>query len=310
MENPLVSVVVFAYNSSTTIIQTLDSIKAQKYDNIELIVTDDGSTDDTVKKSYIWSQNNGNRFFRCIVLQHNENTGIVANVKRGYAASTGIWMKGIAADDLLLPTCISDYVEYLNKHDYADAIFGKMWYFDNLHKYYNDRYNIGRKLYERLSKSELKIAIYKFNPIAAPTAFLKRECYFRIGEVDNEFKMIEDWPLWIKMAHESCNLLFMDKVVVEYRISNSSVSNGTNPNKAIFEKELPLVRMKADSYLEEINIFSKLYFYTFRKRLSGNIIWKVLYLFNVLNPFYFQYKKVMKVYNWAISDSKHTHSLQ
>lgn len=302
----LISVVVFSYNSSSTIIETLDSIYAQTYKNIELIISDDGSSDDTVKKTQRWSKSKCNRFFRFVVVKNVENSGIVANIKRGYAASTGKWVKSIAADDHMLPTCISDFVEYTSKHDFADIVFGKMWYFDKSRKYFDDKYNIGIKMYEKLSKSEFKIAVYKYNPIAAPTAFLRRESYYRIGEVDDNFKMIEDWPLWMKMAHASCNLTFMDKYVVEYRISDNSISNGNNPFRSLYEEELVLVRSKAKEYLVNMNFFSKLYFFSYKKKLSGSLFWKIIHLINALNPFYYQYKHVIKVYNWAKSNNNNS----
>ena len=65
----LISVVVFSYNSSSTIIETLDSIYAQTYKNIELIISDDGSSDDTVKKTQRWSKSKCNRFLGSSLLR-------------------------------------------------------------------------------------------------------------------------------------------------------------------------------------------------------------------------------------------------
>ena len=71
----LVSVVVVVYNSSETVVETLDTILKQTYRNIELIVTDDCSTDDTVKIVKSWMIENHKRFARCGIVKNKKNFG-------------------------------------------------------------------------------------------------------------------------------------------------------------------------------------------------------------------------------------------
>ena len=72
----LVSVIVYTYHSSETIIETLNSIKEQTYPMIELIVSDDASVDGTVDKVKHWIQKNQKRFVRCEVFVNLHNMGI------------------------------------------------------------------------------------------------------------------------------------------------------------------------------------------------------------------------------------------
>ncbi|MBH2024900.1 MAG: glycosyltransferase, partial [Flavobacteriales bacterium] len=81
--NPLVSVVVITYNSSKYVMETLESVKAQTYENIELIISDDGSTDHTIEMCRVWLAQNNNRFPKTKLLTVEENTGIPANCNRG-----------------------------------------------------------------------------------------------------------------------------------------------------------------------------------------------------------------------------------
>ena len=116
MKNPLVSIPIVTYNSATYIIETLESVKNQTYQNIELIVSDDCSTDDTVAKCREWIEINKERFGRAEVLTAERNTGVSTNLNRAEAACKGEWVKFLDGDDLLLPTCVEDYIEYVSAH--------------------------------------------------------------------------------------------------------------------------------------------------------------------------------------------------
>ena len=103
---PLVSVAVITYNSSKYVLDTLESIKAQTYKNIELIISDDSSTDNTMQLCKDWCDQNKDRFVRIQVIEPEKNTGVAANCNRAEAACEGDWVKLIAGDDMLLPDCI------------------------------------------------------------------------------------------------------------------------------------------------------------------------------------------------------------
>ena len=73
---PLVSVVVITYNSSNYLLDTLESFKAQTYKNIELVITDDHSSDDTIAISEKWLIANGSFFYSTKLVKAEKNTGI------------------------------------------------------------------------------------------------------------------------------------------------------------------------------------------------------------------------------------------
>ena len=83
-DNPLVSIVVITYNSAEYVLETLESAKIQTYQNIELIVSDDCSKDDTVRICREWLEQNGERFVRTDLVMSNKNTGVPANCNRAY----------------------------------------------------------------------------------------------------------------------------------------------------------------------------------------------------------------------------------
>lgn len=125
-EKTLVSVVVVAYNSSKTILETLDSIFAQTYSPLELIIADDASTDDTAAIAREWIDAHRSRFVRTELVIAEKNGGISANCNRGCSRAQGDLMKSIAADDILLPNCITDNVDFMNTHPEATVVFSKI----------------------------------------------------------------------------------------------------------------------------------------------------------------------------------------
>ena len=125
MTTPSVSIAVVTYNSAKTILETLESIKVQTYPNLELIISDDCSTDHTVSLCREWVEKNKERFDRVELITAEKNTGVSANFNRAEAACQGEWVKPIAGDDLLMPNCIEECVNYAEKHPDAYAIFGR-----------------------------------------------------------------------------------------------------------------------------------------------------------------------------------------
>jgi len=124
-DKPLVSVTVITYNSAKFVLETLESIRQQTYSNIELIISDDCSKDNTVELCQQWINEHGGRFVRSTIVTTPVNTGVAANFNRAIDNSNGEWIKGIAGDDLLLPTSVADYINYINDNDESKIVFGK-----------------------------------------------------------------------------------------------------------------------------------------------------------------------------------------
>ena len=108
--SPLVSIVIITYNSSTTIVETLDSVKRQTYSNIELIVSDDCSADNTVEVVKGWMERNKSRFVRAKLIESDVNTGVAVNLNRGNKDARGIWLKSIAGDDKQYRTALKRHI--------------------------------------------------------------------------------------------------------------------------------------------------------------------------------------------------------
>jgi len=119
---PLVSVVVPMFNHARFVAAALDSVLAEGYPNLELLVLDDGSRDGSADVAAAWIQEHGGRFARC-ELRRQENAGICRTLNRLVASSRGTYIVPLASDDQLVPGGIRARVDALEASGWQ-AAFG------------------------------------------------------------------------------------------------------------------------------------------------------------------------------------------
>lgn len=115
MDRPLVSAVVITYKAEKYIKETLDSVFSQNYENLEIVITDDNSPDNTFEiiKEYV-SSYKGNS--KVILNQNNPNLGIAGNVNKGINLSHGDYICIFDGDDVAYPNRISQSLDIILKH--------------------------------------------------------------------------------------------------------------------------------------------------------------------------------------------------
>ena len=230
----LVSVGVLTYNSSSTIIETLESIKRQTYPKIELVISDDCSRDDTVEKCKDWLVKNEKYFESANLLTVDENTGVSANANRCQRASTGLWIKIIAGDDILFDKCVSICVNFAQEHPKAMFIGSQHIPFrtvDNemeIEFSENDKIRIEKlKLFNSLDVSEQYKLIFERDLIFTPTLFYKKDL-FKIVSFNEKYKTLEDYPFKLDVLRLGIKYYHIEQDTVYYRISNNSISNNVS----------------------------------------------------------------------------------
>jgi glycosyltransferase involved in cell wall biosynthesis len=106
-DQPLVSIVAVCYNHAQFVVETLDSIKAQNYPHIELLIMDDCSTDDSVAVIKEWIKHNN---YDCTFIAHEENQGLCKTLNESLSILKGKYFQLVACDDTLLKTKIATQV--------------------------------------------------------------------------------------------------------------------------------------------------------------------------------------------------------
>lgn len=227
MDLPLVSINVLAYNASSFIVETLDSIKAQTYPNIELIVSDDASSDNTISVTQKWLDENGNRFNGVQLLVAESNQGVTASSNRALKASSGIYWKPIGSDDLLMPDAIEKFVGYMISHPESKIVFGNQITFtgDFKDKNFQKDKLLFRHLYFKDSTTALQQRKFQTRHFlgCAPASFGVVATLREVGGFDTRYPMNEDGPLYKRLTSHGYKLHYLDEYVVYRRVHEGSI---------------------------------------------------------------------------------------
>lgn len=249
---PLVSICIPSYNHQNYISQTIESIILQDYQNIELIIIDDCSIDNSDAVINSFFDKCKRRFSRFEYIKNAKNKGISYNLNQAIKWAQGKYFYAIASDDILMPFKTSLLVSEIEKLDdsyaaiFGDALFinenGKKVYINNDKKLfeYNDEHSITdikiNKYYSTVTEFFLKdrklnkindnifdinysdILISNFIP--AMSSLLKLQCMKKVGGFKNGNRM-EDLEMWLKLA-QLYKLSFIKKPVALYRIHSSN----------------------------------------------------------------------------------------
>ena len=218
-KQPLVSIVVITYNSAEYVLETLDSALGQTYPNIEIIISDDCSKDNTVSLCREWINEHSSSGIAIQLLEAPHNTGTAANNNRGLKATHGEWIKFIAGDDILMPTCVEDNIEYINNHPEARIVFSDFVVLSGSkgdYKKNKSDYKVRTDgFFELDAEGQLLQLLYK-NILPAPTFFISGKVIREYG-FDESYKYLEDTPLWIRLTSEGYRFSSFDKITVMYR---------------------------------------------------------------------------------------------
>lgn len=181
---PLVSVITPSYNQGEFIRETIDSVLEQDYSNIEYIVMDGGSTDETVDilKEY------GEKIVWC----SEKDEGQADAVNKGLKIARGKIIGWLNSDDTYCDGAIERVVSFFNTHPKVDMVYGEGYYIDKEGNV-TDRY-----LTERYDKKRLAETCI----ICQPSAFFRREFVETVGGLDKNLQLCMDYDLWMKMAQQ------------------------------------------------------------------------------------------------------------
>lgn len=230
LENPLVSVIVITYNSSKFILETLESVANQSYKNIEIIITDDCSTDDTTLICEKWIREKGQRFIRIKLIKSSKNAGITGNCNRGYQVAKGEWIKLLAGDDLLTINGIEMFVNCgLNVSNDTEILVSQQIEFEFIDKvdYSNiNPKNFSEKIFRpSTTAKEQLILLLGGKYLLGSAAIYKKSLLDRLNGFDKECEMVEDFPIFVRYTFINGKIHFLKGATILHRRHDNAVTS-------------------------------------------------------------------------------------
>lgn len=198
-----ISVVTVVYNGVNTIERTIKSVlEKQSYKNIEYIIIDGGSNDDTVDIIKEYED-------KVTYWHSKKDDGIYNAMNIGISKATGDYIALINADDWLEDDCISQVVKILEEDNSIDILHGNINYVkDRISKEYKPKLNESAFLWHGMSYFH-------------PTFFVRKEVYQKI-KYDENYRLLSDYKFTIECFKHNVKFYYLDKVLVSFSADGAS----------------------------------------------------------------------------------------
>ena len=208
------SVVLPCFNGAQWIGEAIESVLTQTYGDLELLVIDDGSTDDS--KAIVASYLSDERA-RYI---YQENRGFSAAINRGLEEGRGSLIGFVGQDDLWLPRKLEMQVRYLAEHKDVDMVHSSYLSVDSMG---NEIELIDLRVPDFSTRRELMEYLFVDNFLGFETVLVKRECFREAGLFDERMMGFSDHDMWLRIAGRF-HIAYMDQPLVKKREHASQLS--------------------------------------------------------------------------------------
>jgi teichuronic acid biosynthesis glycosyltransferase TuaG len=220
MDAPLISIIMPAYNASEFILETLESVKKQTYTNWEIILVNDCSTDDTVKKANDFSKQVSNNVK---VITNKKNLGASACRNGAVANASGKWLALLDSDDIWLPEHLETLINTISKDSNIKMAYSGCLVF---------REQINNIIYKQEISDEMlnnfNMSLYTHQIGINPcTVMIDIELWKSIGGLDLKLKNAEDKDFFLNVAKFGAKYSYTGVHTALYRKHKNAKSNNS-----------------------------------------------------------------------------------
>lgn len=214
---PLVSVVIPTHNRADLLPQAIDSVLSQDYPHVEIIVVDDGSTDDTAQIMQCYKPP--------VRYIQQANQGAAAARNRGIREASGEFIAFLDSDDWFLPGKLSLQAHYLLEHPQIGLVYSA---YDVIDENRDLRWHVMPDLITGPHAYLDLLWRCMVGPITMPTVMLRRAIFDHITPFDETMRLAEDLDLWCRIARDYPIALLPESLSM-VRIHYSSLTRRVNP---------------------------------------------------------------------------------
>lgn len=210
---PTVSVIIPAFNAMPHLPQTIESVLQQTFNDFEILIIDDASTDSTVE----WiSQIKDHRIH---LIQQTKNQGPNAARNLGINSAKGDYIAFLDADDIWEPAKLFKQVEILERDTHISLIYTSATII-------NEKGQATGRVFMARKEGDVWESLIQGNFVDCPSSVIvRRDCFNRVGLFDVNFRCFEDWEMWIRIA-KTYKFAAIGEPLVKFRmVANSNSKN-------------------------------------------------------------------------------------
>lgn len=224
----LVTIITLSYNQSVFAEETLNSIIGQSFKDIELIIVDDASKDNSVDVINSWIRRNN---VSCRFIAHEKNQGICSSVNEALSYSTGKYFQAIASDDIMLPHKIEKQVAILEANEHCAFTYSDAYMMNEKGSWvpYGAKFiQTNISLFAAPPGNLYEFLITRKNFIPAPSALVRKSFVDEVGGYD-ESLTFEDYDMWLRLS-KKYDAFFMDEPTCLYRVHEKNMTRDLRKN--------------------------------------------------------------------------------
>lgn len=213
---PLVSIIIPVYNGSNYLKESIESALSQTYDNIEIIVVNDGSKDEGKTESIALSYGDRIRYL------NKENGGVSSALNYGIRNMNGEWFSWLSHDDLYFPTKIEDEVNAIidSKGKFVVYCGGILIDSDG------NKINVKLRSIEKTDDSpkETMLKNLKHNRLGGCSFLVSKMAFDEVGLFDENIRTVSDYDMWYRLLFNDYKFIFVNKSLVKTRVHKKQVT--------------------------------------------------------------------------------------
>jgi glycosyltransferase involved in cell wall biosynthesis len=213
----LISVVLTAFNTERYLAEAIESVLNQKYQDLELIMIDDGSTDRTLE---IMRQYEASDDRVRVIAQENAGAGAARNA--GIAIAQGEWIAIVDADDVMEPNRLERQIAFLQEHPDLDVATSPVTFINH------EGHEFGRSQPVLLTHEEVRELCEQGLVVGVPNpaSIIRKSTLLGVGGYRGEFWPSEDLDLWTRIVESGGTILTQPEYLTRYRVHPGSGSYG------------------------------------------------------------------------------------
>jgi glycosyltransferase involved in cell wall biosynthesis len=239
---PTVSIIIPTYNYACYLEEAIQSVLSQTYQDFELIICDNQSTDNTEELVQKYLCDPRIHYYR------NEcNLGATRNWNRGIQYAKGKYLKFLCSDDKFHPLLLEQFVHIMEENPDVSLVTSNQEIFG----LYNEPFDLPFSGWQE-GKKIINESLKTFNWIGGPSSIMLRSCNLALGRFRPDFLYLPDWELWLKHLSAGNCYIIPDRLVYS-RIHSNQLTSSINKNYSARFEEYAFYKQIYRDNVYEIN---------------------------------------------------------